>query len=32
MTESREKLTAMFKESKSLEKEVLTGFERLIYE
>jgi type I restriction enzyme M protein len=32
MSESREKLIAMFKESKSLEKEVLSGFERLIYE
>jgi type I restriction enzyme M protein len=32
MSESREKLTAMFKESKSLEKKVLAGFERLIYE
>jgi type I restriction enzyme M protein len=32
MTESREKLAAMFKESKSLEKEILAGFERLTYE
>jgi type I restriction enzyme M protein len=32
MTESREKLVVMFKESKSLEKKVLVGFERLLYE
>jgi type I restriction enzyme M protein len=32
ITESREKLTAMFKESKSLEKEILTGFGRLNYD
>jgi type I restriction enzyme M protein len=31
MTESREKLTAMFKESKSLEKEILSSFEGLRY-
>jgi type I restriction enzyme M protein len=32
MSDSREKLVIMFKESKSLEKEVLAGFEGLIYE
>jgi predicted DNA-binding protein (UPF0251 family) len=32
MTKSREKLTAMFKESKSLEKEILVSFERIFYE
>jgi type I restriction enzyme M protein len=32
MTESREKLVAMFEESRSLEKEVLAGFEGLVYD